>query len=267
MFLGVALGFYFLYYRYLNGILVKLGAGIEFIDLYRVMMHNKIEINVFTDLFIFTLFHFFVNYVPKKHFQDKKLIIFRLFALLPVFYMIVSYILKVLSGLGYIDLPTFFVPLMMSKSPLIFLLFVIVSLWIKMRQRHFKKLGFTKEEYQKFLKTKRNSFSFSLHLSIFIFIIVIIDLIFYIIIYSQYAWVADASESLFRYILATYSAGDCIPLLLSIPFVMLYSYTKKHDDNTKNIDIIIPLGGLALIAIVYFECFYQIISALLRMAE
>lgn len=42
------------------------------------------NINLFIDLFMCTLFMFFLDYVPEKHFQGKKLRIFRAMALIPV---------------------------------------------------------------------------------------------------------------------------------------------------------------------------------------
>ena len=52
-----------------------------------------ISFNIFIDLFLCTLVMFFMNHEPKKVFVGKKLIIFRLFALLPIIYEAVSVLL------------------------------------------------------------------------------------------------------------------------------------------------------------------------------
>ena len=51
--------------------------------------------------------------------------------------------------------------------------------------------------------------------------------------------------------------GQASIMLLAIPFIFLYSYKRKHKDG--RIDLIIPILGIALLALVYVEGIYQFI--------
>ena len=129
------------------------------------------NVNIFADLFMLSLFCFFIDYDPKKIFTKKKVIYFRLMAILPALYVAASYILKTLHSFDAADVPLYLFPFMTTKSPLIFLTFIMLALWIKDRERLFVKAGATKQDYKNYLKTNKNSFAFAIHLSVFIMII------------------------------------------------------------------------------------------------
>ena len=46
-------------------------------------------------------------------------------------------------------------------------------------------------------------------------------------------------------------------MVFAIPFILLYSYQRKHKD--ARVDIAIPILGIALIVVVYVEGIYQFI--------
>ena len=97
-YLGMGLGFVVFYLRYINGLFVKLGLEQSIFQIFlESFLADKVQVNVFADLFAFALFHFFVNFTPKKIFKGKSLIIFRLFSLIPLAFVVVSYVLKVLG--------------------------------------------------------------------------------------------------------------------------------------------------------------------------
>ena len=74
-FLGIALGFCIFYLRYINGLFVKLGIEqTQFFDVVDDFASDRVQVNVFADLFSFSAFHLFVNYNPKNHFKNKKII-------------------------------------------------------------------------------------------------------------------------------------------------------------------------------------------------
>ena len=52
--------------------------------------------------------------------------------------------------------------------------------------------------------------------------------------------------------------GQTTPLLFIIPLVLLFDYKKTYDDSM--IDVIIPLGGIALLAFVYFEGGFEVLK-------
>lgn len=259
-FLAIGFGFIFFYYRYVDGLFVQLGINkTNFAEITKNFIGNKININVFADLFTFALFHFFINYSPKKYFKGRKIIIFRLFSLIPISFILLCYVLHILHGFAVINLPIFIYPFLTTKSPLLFALFVIISLWIRNREKWFIKLGATKEEYHKFSLTNRNSLSFSTHVSILILVGIVADFIIGMIIgfiINIILGIPFDSDVLTD----TFLIGQTFPLVFSIPILFLYSYTKTHKE--KIIDIIIPIGGIALTAFVYLEVIYQIISYL-----
>lgn len=258
-YLGIGAGFCLFYLRYVDGLFLELGATTSSLEVIWDLIDDKANINVFADLFAFVLLHFFINYTPKRFFQGKKLIIFRLFVIFPILFVLGCYVLKILAGYKVIKLPIYAIAFLTTKNPLIFFMFVTMSLWIKNRERFYIRLGATREEYQKFLLTKRNSLSFSLHLSMTIFITVLVDFfgafILGIILNSlkQGAAEWDMATDLF-------GLGQSFVLLFTIPFILLYSYTRDHKDI--RIDIFIPIGGIGLTAIAYIECIYQIILQL-----
>ena len=159
-------------------------------------------------------------------------------------------------GLGNIDVIPFFIyPFMTTKSPLVFAIFVTVSLWIKNREKVFLRFGATKEEYQKYTLTNRNSLSFSIHLSIIIAFYAIIEILLLIVLVLVFFSIkGDNAEGIETYFDA-FGIGQAFSCLIAIPFILLYSYTREHKNGS--FDLIIPMGGFALIAFVYIEYIYQ----------
>ena len=257
-FLGMGLGFVFFYIRYVNGLFVHVGIEqTTFFELVKGFYSDHVQINVFSDLLAFTLFHYFINYNPKKAFTGKKIIIFRLFAILPVAFVITSYVFHILLGVTDFTVPFFIYPFLGTKSPLIFLIFCVASLWIKNRERLYLRIGATKKEYREYLKTNRNSLSISTHLVLLIGISVIVDFIFAFVLVIAYAGIIGANEELWTFVYEAFEVGQTLPLVLAIPFILLYSYTRNHKNTAY--DIIIPIVGIGLSALVYVEGAYQLI--------
>lgn len=248
-FVGMGLALIIFYYRYLLGIFKDNDTAMLIVS----HMGFVVKANVFTDLFAFSLFHFFINYTPTKYFQDKKRKYFRMMAVIPVLYIIASYLIKTFSIWGYIpNLPFAVVPFLCTKSPLVFLVFAIVSIWIKFREKITRRIGLTKKEYEKFLKTNRNSLSYSGHLCTIIAIVVALEIVLIFILTAVYS---HLDTSYIVYIISSLSIGQTIPLLLAIPFIMLYSYTRSHKNGL--IDILLPAAGIGMTVIVYLEVIYH----------
>lgn len=220
---------------------------------------KKFEINVFSDLLMLSLFNFFIEYQPKKYFQEKKIYIFRALALLPIAYVIASYIIKINTNLGRLDLPFEIYPFLTTKPPLLYAVFIAMALWIKNRERKYIKLGGTYEGYDNYLKTNKNSLKYSKALSIFLLIISIVDIILSLIFGINYY--LNGGEDITGY-LKSIEMGDCVSLFLAIPFVMLYSYTKVHKESKY--DLFVPLAGIGLIVFVYVESIYEIVIKLIH---
>lgn len=270
-FVGVILAYIFVYHHYILGLLTKIikDRG-EVRSSAQVLLQiisgsGFIAINIFADLLLCTLFTFFINYHPTKYFQGKKIIIFRLFALLPIIYELVSIVLKILAVSGKITLSFYLYPFLTTKPPAMFLMFLALAVFIKIRERIYRKRGKTLAEYKKFLKTNANSLHFSVYACIIAIITVIIDVIVLVIVTSvlfNEAGGGDAVELLEAFSSALkLGFGESVVLIFAIPFIMLFSYTKTYKD--KMVDRVIPLGGVGLLVAVYIEGVFQLICALM----
>jgi len=254
-FVGIALGVSLFYARYVSGLFIKIGGTLDLVKFIGTILGEHVEINVFADLFMFLLFHYFLNYTPKKVFVGKKLIIFRLFMIIPVAYVITSYVFKLLAGFGVLLLPFYIHTLMTTKSPLVFALFASVALWIKYRERLLIRIGATPEQCTDYLRSKCGSLSFSLCLSSIICLFFLVELIITAVFALIFATQPAASIETISYNLSVLQLGQCGPLLVTIPFIMLYSHSKVHKNTT--IDILIPVIAIGLIILLYVESIYQ----------
>lgn len=262
-FLAIGAGLCLFYGRYIDGLFTRLGIDQSAIDSLGSNLGGYVDINVFADLFAFVMFHFFINYMPHrtKIFEGKRIIIFRLLSLIPVIYIIASYIFKILDGLNIYAFPFYAYPFLTTKSPLVFMIFASISLWIKNREKIYVSFGATRQEYRQFLKTNRNSLSFSLQLSLLIVLFSIIDFVVFLILFLALIISGAGDADYIIKMITLLGGGQCFALQLTIPFILLYSYTRTHK-NTM-IDIFIPVIGIGLIAFVYIEGVYQLITILL----
>ena len=249
---GMVIALIVFYYRYLVGIL----GNKENANAVLTHMSFITRANVFTDLFIFSLFHFFVNYNPTKHFKGKKIYLFRAMVAIPISYVIVAYILKTLNNFNVINLPFAFLPFLLTKSPIVFVIFSLMSLALKNRKSlYIKKIGLTNEEYKHYLTTNRNSFSFSLWLSVLIAIFAVIEIIIIVIFVSVYG-----NEGFLGVMIriSNCSIGEAVSLVLAIPFIFLYSYTRGHKEGPT--DILVPFIGIGMTLLVFMETIYHFMT-------
>lgn len=280
MMLGMFLMFILLFYHFLIGSLEGLSDGnMNFKDFFTKMYYEGegqkfFAFNIFVDLFLCSVFMFFVNYRPTKFFQGKKRIIFRLFAILPIAYELVSFALKWLSFDNTVRIPFILFPLLTVKPPMTFVVFVALTLFVKRREKKYIKMGGTYEGYQEFLQTNRNSFTFSLHATIIMFVAGAIDFILMIIIPSVQIVLAQQAVAAVSgaEVAATYDmdtviiglmskmftigVGGASQLIVFAPIMLLFSYTRKRDN--KIIDILIPVAAIVLMLLVYLQGFFQL---------
>ncbi len=218
--------------------------------------------NIFMDLFLCTLFVCFLTYKPKRVFTGKKLIVFRLFALLPVGYELACIILKGYASVGQFIMPIYMYPFLPTKPPMTFIVFIVLTAYLTLRGRIYKKHGLSNVEYDEFLKSNRNSWSFSAFTSCMIALAAFVDIILMLIIGAccmKYFPAEELSESFSQSIAMAQGLGigQSTPMILIIPFVLLFSYTRTHKDG--RIDLIIPIIGIALLALIYLEEVYQLL--------
>jgi len=217
---------------------------------------SLLDFNVFADLLVFALLNFFISYQPTKYFQGKKIIFFRLLVIFPILFVGGSLTIKVLHTLGKLSLPLGIYPFLTTKSIFLHLLFVLIVLWFKNREKIFLKLGATPLEFQNYLKTNRNSLGFSGQVSVLFFFFSIIDIFTYAIL----ATISEMSSNpIFSNIGSSLGVGQCFSLFLAIPIIMLFSYTRTH--KLKVIDLLLPIVAIAIILFVYLEGFREMMLA------
>ena len=220
--------------------------------------------NIFIDLFMCTLTMLFLIYTPKKLLnKGKKLTSFRIFAIFPIMYELASLSLKLMSGFGVVQLSPYLFPLLTTKPPMTFIVFIAVIMFLKFREKKFLDRGKTEAEYQGFLRTKANSFQFSSYLAIVMVVAGFIDLIIYMILTlavvkngvraADGTVIAETTRELAGAVLLKAGVGGSGGLIIIAPFMLLYNYNKTYK-NTK-IDLFIPLIAIAAIVIVYLEAF------------
>lgn len=100
--------------------------------------------------------------------------------MLPVIYEIGSLAIRMLATAGKIT-PSFYVyPILTTKPLFSFVMFIALALFLKRRERKFKKSGKTQEEYKAFLKTNANSLHFSIHAAIILVVTCVLDFLFFL---------------------------------------------------------------------------------------
>jgi hypothetical protein len=232
---------------------------------------GSLSFNFFVDMFLCTLLLFFLEYTPRKVFTGKKRYLFRMFALIPVVYEAGSLVIRILAYYRMISPPLIVYPLLTTKPPMSFVLFVILVLFIKIREFRFRKRGKTKQEYMEFTKTRLNSLQFSVFSSIMILVTGVIDLIL-LIGFSAFdivvknmdhpEQVKNASEQALEEMsmvsargVTGWGIGLHSTMIFIIPIILLFSYTRNH--KNPKADIAIPIGGILLAVFVGIEGLHQ----------
>lgn len=267
---GIFVGFNAFFYHYIVGVLTKISVEPNQVmpmvmDLVTMFTHyGFLCFNIFIDLFLCTLFMFFLNYRPRRVFRGKWIILFRLFAILPVAYEVGSILIKAACADGRVTLPVWSFPLLTVKPPVTFFVFVLMVLFLKFRELRYCRHGNTHEDYEAFLKTNRNSLHFSIYLTVMLIIAGIVDAVILIYMMIKQAGSVEALEKLMEAaddyypIAVAVGFGKSIPLMFIAPLMLLYSYTRKP--KLEKVSTLIPVAGIALIAIVVIQGGYQVLS-------
>ena len=252
---GLAMGVIFLYYRYVVHLFTKLGADNAALSDINLTLGSKLEINVFVDLFMLSLFYFFVMYNPKKFFQGKKHYLFRSFSALPILVSIVSFSVKAFSRLGYFSIPIALNPFLTTKPFPIYILFIVLTLWLKRREKQIIKLGGSADNIVKYENSNRNSLAFSIFTSILCLVISAVDILLYVIVLTT-------DNLMVIFYLTAFDVGQCSGLFIAIPILLLFSYSRRH--KSSSIDIIIVLAGIGLMVLGTVEMSYKLLIAMVE---
>ncbi len=230
-------------------------------------------LNIFIDMLLVVLMFYFANYQPNaKIFQGKRIALFRALIILPIAYEVVAIFIKYHISMGNFILPSPVFFLLPSKPPLIFGAFVVIVVALKLSEvAYLRRKGNTKEKFEAHLTTRAHSLKISIGISVVFAIFAILDLALllglsvstvykYQEIYKN-IYTEEQIEMLISYRIYVFEAigfGGSTGLILIIPLVLLFSYTKTH--KNPKIDILIPIGGIALIAIVLLEGTFQVLT-------
>ena len=271
--LAFIIGFILLYEHFVIGLLTAIegtrskaqSTVSEILSL--IFKNGYVAFNIFIDLLLCTLLTFFINYRPKKFFQGNLIYLFRSFAIIPILYEIASITLKIMCTLGVFSLTAHAYPLLTTKPPFAFLVFVAVALYVKHRERKFLRNGRTLKEYKAFLDTNTNQRHVSMFLIFSIIIASVLDLltfIFFTIVFYKGEPIADGANNDVILIAVLEAATNAEKLgfsktatmLLIIPLLVFFNYRKTYPKSM--IDTFIPLAGVALVAIVYIEGFFEV---------
>lgn len=259
--LGFAGGYLLIYEHYVVGftnIFVQdVTASREILDyIYNMATGSGMKtLNVFLDLLLCTMLYFFLIYRPKKFFQGKKIIIFRLFAILPVIYEIASMTLKFLKVSNVIAISPYAYPFLTCKPPLCFVAFIAITLFFAFRKKYFIKHGVEEAQYHEFLKTNANSWQVSSVTSIIFAGCAVIDLVLLLVLAAIFYNTESGNAGALAAANA-FQIGDSMSMVVIIPLVLLFSYTREHKNAL--VDILIPIAGIGLIAFVYLEGLFQL---------
>lgn len=215
-------------------------------------------LNMFVDLLLCLSVWFFLTYKPKK-IKGKKIILFRLLVIFPIMYELACNIIKMIPiSDKYFQLPFYLFPLMTSKPPFAFVAFILIAFFLKFREKIYEKKCGSLEKYDEFLTTNANSLTFSISTSIIFLIVGVLDIITLSLMTKAYG-VAYPEVPIFDIVekLTKSGIGASSSLILFIPIVMLFSYTKKHKPGV--FDTILPIVGIVLVAISILETIIDVL--------
>ena len=221
--------------------------------------------NIFIDLFLCTLLFFFMNYTP-KNIKKENIKYFRLLALLPILYEVASILIKYFVATGAMNIPFFCFFLLPSKPPMMFVAFVVLVLVLKIEE--YKRLKEKQDPHfiTEHRKTNAHSLRFSIIIAIVFFSAALLDLIIYFVsaiaigenVFTPGIVDEETAAYFGMYVVDSMGFGRATSLFIVAPIALLFSYTKTHQN--KKIDTFIPIIAIALIAFVYLEGMFQIVT-------
>lgn len=201
--------------------------------------------NVFLDMFLCSCIYYFAISKPKKIKSKGGIIAFRLCVLLPLAYIITAFVISGLLNKSKLDFSSnyFIGCLIPNKKPVLFIMFCIVVLFIKFREKIYNNFHKQKEEdeqtnisltYEEYKKTNRYCINYSLVVSIILCICSCID--------TLIGMIEGASD---------FGFGNSLSLMIAVPFLLLHDFTKKPLRKTSSLwtGLIYAVTGLILVTL------------------
>lgn len=258
--------FIFIYERYIIGVLEPLSGGREesaaaFQQFLNEIpgYHGYIAFNIFIDVLLCTLTMFFMDYTPTRFFTGKKLMLFRALVIFPIAYEVFCIVIKVLATDRAITLPIWVSPLLTTKPPLSFLMFISLIRFVKIREKMFLNQGRSLAEYHSFLHSNRNSLHFSRHLILIIVVYSLVDLGLLIVFAAMHVVIIGVSVMQGMKEAMAWGFGMTGNMIFLIPIMLLFSYTRNS--KIPFINIAIPLAGVVVIILCYIDGLFQMLTS------
>lgn len=269
---GVFLAFWLFYGHYFEGSVAVFATNPGETDAALNMMIQSaapdrfFAFNIFVDLFLCTLLMFFLNYRPKKVFAGKWVILFRLFAVLPVAYEVGCMLLKARVIRGELSLPVMCFPLLTVKPVMTFVEFMVMAAFIKTREWLYCRHGKTHEEYAAFLSTNRNAFHFAIFTAVTMLALGVLDLLLvrHLIDIGSVGLDPTNMEDVIKHnalvdLYLGIGLGNGVYMAFIAPIALLFCYTRKP--KFKQFLMFIPVAGIALIFMIAVQSGYQMLHA------
>ena len=203
------------------------------------LVRSHLNINVFQDLFLATVFYYFTAYTP-RNVSGGKLVLFRTCAILPALLLMGGTGLSGMNRSGMIQLPLNIVCLLTSRKPAGILLIFSMVLFIKYHEAEYaEKTGGIRDGFSEYLKTNRNSLHFSLFISVVLALLSLLD------------WRLGFIPGLYNW-----GIGSSPTMFTAIPFVLLFSYNRKT--RFRFLDAFVPIYYI----LHYFLLFFFLMALL-----
>lgn len=200
----------------------------------QTIVRSHLNINVFLDLFLCTVFYFFIDYKPKK-LNGGKLLLFRCCSIFPILYLIIGIVLTGMNRAAMIRLPLWIVALLPSRKIPGILLFLFMVLYVQYHEKELISKGGTAEDLSAYLETNRNSLRFSTFISLILALMSLADFLLNKIP-GLSAWSVGTSQTMF----------------FAIPFVMLFSYNRNT--RLKILDVLFPVYYILNYGLLFSFC-------------
>lgn len=231
---------------------------------------NVLLLNIFIDMFLYWLIYFFLIYKPKNASKNKTLM-FRFLVILPILYEIGGIIVKLLICSINLQLPCFVLFMLPSKSALISVAIIVLLFCLKIfRIRYFKRFKNkqidVETRFTNYMQTNAYCLKISIFLTTVFFIEWILDtLIFvgiFLSIFSDAITLPLPPEIIALYIQDyinlwfTWGFGSSITMIFVLPIIFFFYINKKY--KNQNADMLIPICGLGIIAVLYVVGLFDI---------
>lgn len=255
----IIVGFMFFYFRYAVGFVRMMTgetiaeASVTLNTVFGFILKKKMAFNIFVDMFLWALFFTFFDYTPKKLVNNKVgKILFRSLAIIPFLLVCVGFVYKFLYATNNIYVPPYFCVILPTSTPLTFMVFMLISVFIRDNKKYYLSLGGTEEQYKNYVKSNANSFHYAKMAAIAFAIIGIFDIFVESIIYGMF-------EN-YQQVIAVSGIGESGAYIIFAPTILLFSITRKYEPNRA--DIIIPLVGIGIFIFVIFEGIFRVLISL-----